>query len=100
LQQPKEWTLIANEFNKLIANKNAFRSPRQCRERWINTIDPQVRRGKWTLQEDLSILQKWKKMGSKWHDISLLIEGRTEIQVKNRFNCIIKKDAPFPGTNV
>jgi hypothetical protein len=25
------------------------------------------------------------------------VDGRTEIQVKNRFNCIIKKDTQIPG---
>ncbi len=68
------------------------RKPRQCRERWINVVDPCVKRGKWTIQEDLQILQLWVMMGNKWHEISLKVEGRTEIQVKNRFNCLIKKD--------
>lgn len=55
-------------------------------------IDPSVRRDKWTSEEEFRILKLWKELGSKWHEISLQIEGRTEIQVKNRFNCLIKKD--------
>ena len=42
----------------------------------------------------MQILQLWQQMGNKWHEISLKVDGRTEIQVKNRFNCLIKKDAP------
>jgi hypothetical protein len=30
-------------------------------------------------------------MGPKWHEIAKLVHRRTEIQVKNRFNCILKK---------
>lgn len=60
-------------------------------------IDPSVRRDKWTPEEEYKILQLWKELGSKWHEISLQIDGRTEIQVKNRFNCLIKKDSQ--GTN-
>ena len=55
-------------------------------------IDPSVRRDKWTVEEEYKILKLWKELGSKWHEISLNVEGRTEIQVKNRFNCLIKKD--------
>ena len=91
LNQPKEWTRIAEEFNKAVGPQSQ-RKPRQCRERWINVIDPSVRRDKWTSEEEFRILKLWKELGSKWHEISLQIEGRTEIQVKNRFNCLIKKD--------
>jgi hypothetical protein len=38
--QPKEWTRIAEEFNKQNSKKNPYRTPRQCRERWINAINP------------------------------------------------------------
>ena len=89
--QPKEWTRIAEEFNKAVG-QGSQRKPRQCRERWINVIDPNVRRDKWTPEEEYKILKLWKEHGSKWHEISLLVEGRTEIQVKNRFNCLIKKE--------
>ena len=89
--QPKEWTRIAEEFNKAVG-PGSQRKPRQCRERWINVIDPSVRRDKWTVEEEYNILKLWQEMGSKWHEISLKIEGRTEIQVKNRFNCLLKKD--------
>ena len=92
-QQPKEWTRIAEEFNKAVGPSGNHRKPRQCRERWINVIDPSVRRDKWTTDEELRILSLWKELGSKWHEISLQVEGRTEIQVKNRFNCLLKKDA-------
>ena len=62
-------------------------------------IDPSVRRDKWTIMEEFNILKLWRELGSKWHEISLQIEGRTEIQVKNRFNCLLKKDKvePIPG---
>ena len=67
--QPKEWTRIAEEFNKAVG-PGSQRKPRQCRERWINVIDPSVRRDKWTAQEEYQILKLWKELGSKWHEIS------------------------------
>jgi len=58
--QPKEWTRIAAEFNKLNSKSNSYRTPRQCRERWINAINPSVSHEKWKLQEDHLILSLWK----------------------------------------
>jgi len=37
------------------------------------------------------LLLKQKAMGNKWAEIAKEIEGRTENQVKNRFNSLIKK---------
>jgi hypothetical protein len=28
------------------------RSGKQCRERWVNVLDPSVKRGEWTVEED------------------------------------------------
>ena len=92
VSQPKEWKRIAEEFNRVMGH-GSKRNPRQCRERWINVIDPSVRRDKWTLDEEIQILRLWLELGSKWHEISLQVEGRTEIQVKNRFNCLVKRDS-------
>jgi len=47
--QPREWTRIAEEFNKRNSKNNPYRTPRQCRERWINAINPTVSRDKWSL---------------------------------------------------
>ena len=76
--QPKEWTRIAEKFNKVVGN-GSQRKPRQCRERWISMIDPHVRHEKWTIAEECRILKLWKELGSKWHEISQQMEGRTEI---------------------
>lgn len=51
-QQPKEWTRIAEAYNKAIGPSGNQRKPRQCRERWINAIDPSVRRDKWKPEEE------------------------------------------------
>lgn len=34
-----------------------IREPRKCRERWKNFIDPTRRIGKWTIEEDLTVLE-------------------------------------------
>ena len=67
--QPKEWTRIAEEFNRLVGPESQ-RKPRQCRERWINVVDPGVKRGKWQLEEDLKIANTTNStLSSKLQDI-------------------------------
>jgi hypothetical protein len=41
---PYKWAQAA----KLIAG----RTGKQCRERWINILNPQVKKGDWTTEED------------------------------------------------
>jgi hypothetical protein len=80
---PKRWSLIAYLFGS--------RSGRQCRERWFNHLDPSVRKGPWTTEEDKIIAEIVKQEGHKWSLISKHLPGRTDNAVKNRFNSTIKK---------
>jgi hypothetical protein len=38
------------------------------------------------------VLYFWLQKGNKWRDISSLMNGRNEIQVKNRFNCLVNRN--------
>ena len=38
------------------------------------------------------MLEAQKKYGNKWSDIAKLLNGRPENSVKNRFNCLCKKE--------
>jgi hypothetical protein len=39
---------------------------KQCRERWFNHLDPAVRKGDWTVEEDRLIWEKQQEIGNKW----------------------------------
>lgn len=67
------------------------RQGKQCRERWINFLSPEIRREPWQPDEDLLLLTKQKEIGNQWAQIAKEINGRTENQVKNRFNSMLKK---------
>ncbi len=67
------------------------RQGKQCRERWINFLSPDIKRDPWTAKEDLLLLEKQKLIGNQWAQIAKEIPGRTENQVKNRFNSMLKK---------
>ena len=82
------WTQIASLLNEAFHKRDNLRNSKQCRERWLNHLDPGLTKGPWTPQEDHVIFETQKKVGSKWSCISRLLVGRTENQVKNRYNSL------------
>ncbi|KAL8274617.1 hypothetical protein Esti_001446 [Eimeria stiedai] len=77
-----KWSTIACAVNERCRLR---RSGKQCRERWFNHVNPEVRRGGWTIDEDIYILRKQAVVGNRWAAIAKRLEGRTENAVKNRF---------------
>ena len=82
---PCKWTTCA-EFIK-------GRSGKQCRERWLNTLNPNVKKGAWEVEEDYLIFNLYNKFGSQWSKISLHMPTRTENSIKNRFYSTLRRIA-------
>ena len=49
-----------------IAANLPGRIGKQCRERWHNHLNPDIRKDAWTQEEDDVILQAHKTMGNRW----------------------------------
>lgn len=77
---------------KAIAKEITGRNTKQCRERWRNYLDPNLKRGKWTPEEDAIIMAMQRKVGNKWAAITKKLPGRTDNQVKIRFNSLNRKE--------
>jgi hypothetical protein len=112
VQKPKninksKWTLEEDEQLKQImasySSTTSFsfsrvcssmptRTAKQCRERWHNQLSPDVRKDKWTKEEDETIIKCWKEFGPLWSRMALLLKGRTDNAIKNHFNCSLKKE--------
>lgn len=75
------------------------RTGKQCRERWLNNLNPDVRKGNWTPEEDQIITKLYEKYGSKWTQIAKHIPGRTENSIKNRFYCALRNPATVKRRN-
>lgn len=82
---PKNWAIPA----KLLPG----RTPKQCRERWHNHLDPSINKGPWKFNEDLILARKQKELGNRWADIAKFLPGRTDTLVKNRWNTSVKSRA-------
>eukprot|EP00299_Pterocystis_sp_00344_P014555 c7220_g1_i2.p1 GENE.c7220_g1_i2~~c7220_g1_i2.p1 ORF type:complete len:257 (+),score=32.65 c7220_g1_i2:50-820(+) len=102
---PRRWSLIAQSFRN--------RTGKQCRERWHNHLNPdvrqsltffsrvvfehpkiwynQVRKDSWDEREDALILRLVEQLGSRWAAIARLLPGRTDSAVKNRYYSHLKK---------
>ena len=61
------------------------RTARQCRERWKHYLDKKPIKKEWTNAEDEKLLKLHKNYGPKWTEIAKQLDGRTSINVKNRF---------------
>jgi hypothetical protein len=83
----KEGPVKWSRCSKIIQGRNG----KQCRERWCNHLDPSVRKGQWTLEEDVIIFNVFQAFGPKWAFISRFLPGRTENSIKNRFYSTVRK---------
>lgn len=77
-----------------IAKGIPGRSSKSCRLRWCNQLNPAVKRSAFTEEEDRLILEEQAKYGNKWAIISRAIPGRTDNQIKNRFNSTLRRRLP------
>ncbi|KAJ5359639.1 uncharacterized protein N7496_012052 [Penicillium cataractarum] len=59
-----------------ISKRLPGRTNKDCRKRWFHSLDPALRRGRWTKEEDEILLAAHQRLGPAWKEIALLIEGR------------------------
>ena len=91
---PQKWSVIAEHLPGRIG--------KQCRERWVphrlpcrlphvvqipppgwhrwhNHLNPGIRKGNWTAEEDTWVFEAHAALGNKWADIAKVIDGRCVI---------------------
>ena len=81
----KSWRFVSSQLHG--------RTPRQCRERWKNYLCPTVRNAPWCAEEDNRLLQLVQDMGPQWARIAAMLGSRTDVNVKNRWVLLKRKEA-------
>ncbi|XVF50095.1 hypothetical protein PTKIN_Ptkin04bG0067100 [Pterospermum kingtungense] len=73
------------------------RCGKSCRLRWINYLRPDIKRGKFSLHEQKTIIQLHALLGNRWSAIASHLPQRTDNEVKNYWNTHIKKRLAMMG---
>ena len=79
----RSWTLVAQDL--------PGRTGKQCRERWHNHLDLDIRKDAWSLEEDRKLLELQRIIGNKWADMAKYIHGRTDNAIKNHWNSALRR---------
>jgi len=80
----KNWRVVASHLRD--------RTPKQCRERWINHLDPAIIKGKLTEEEWNIVLGSQEELGNRWSEIAKLLPGRTPNQIKNVWHAMMRRE--------
>ncbi|KAJ3271476.1 Myblike DNAbinding domain-containing protein [Terramyces sp. JEL0728] len=75
-----------------VAESIVGRSGQQCMARYNETLDPSVKKGKWSSEEDELLQNGFQQYGKSWVKLSSLIPGRTQRQCRTRWIQLSKDD--------
>ncbi|EOA29895.1 hypothetical protein CARUB_v10012991mg [Capsella rubella] len=81
-------TLFGSQNWHKISQFVPGRTATQCRERWVNCLEPKVNRGKWTEEEDEKLKEAIGKHGYSWSKVASHLACRTDNQCLRRWKTL------------
>jgi hypothetical protein len=80
-----------------VASRVGSHTMKQCRERYLVKLNPDVRRSPFEKWEDDIIRGERQRIGNHWSVIAQLLPGRTACSVKNRWYTVLRFELlPLP----
>jgi hypothetical protein len=95
---PEEDEKLANAVREIgvgmwsqIAERVPKRTTRQCRDRWLYFLSPDIANGPWTDAEDARLREEVERLGCAWRRIARAFATRSEVNVRNRWQAMQRK---------
>lgn len=79
-----QWARISS----LLVRKTA----KQCKARWVEWLEPGIKKTEWSLQEEEKLLHLAKVMPSQWRTIAPIV-GRTAAQCQEKYEELLERAA-------
>ncbi|RIB07419.1 hypothetical protein C2G38_1873180, partial [Gigaspora rosea] len=70
-QKMKEYRGLPENMWENISKNIIGKTASQCRERWFNATSPELKFGRWKLEECVALINEIKKHGKRWNIISM-----------------------------
>ncbi|XP_010917170.1 transcription factor MYB1 [Elaeis guineensis] len=81
----------AGKWSNVPKEAGLNRCGKSCRLRWLNYLRPGLKRGNITQEEEDLIIRLHKLLGNRWSLIAGRLPGRTDNEIKNYWNTILRK---------
>ena len=75
-------------WEKASEDMGFTRNSKQCRERWTNFLDPTLRLGPWTEDEDAYLLHLHNEFGNAWKKFASILTGRSAERIRRRYSML------------
>eukprot|EP00877_Chromochloris_zofingiensis_P001151 jgi/Chrzof1/11036/Cz05g21080.t1 len=76
---------LGNKWSE-VAKHIPGRTGQQCAQRWRHKVNPNIKRDKWTEDEDNTLIELVRSYGiGRWADIARQLSGRTDQQCMGRW---------------
>ncbi|ORX86211.1 hypothetical protein BCR32DRAFT_216447 [Anaeromyces robustus] len=75
-----QWARISSLLNR--------KTPKQCKARWYEWLDPSIKKTEWSREEDEKLLHLAKLMPTQWRTIAPIV-GRTPSQCLERYQKLL-----------
>lgn len=75
-----QWDVLAEKLSP-----DGLRKPKDLRKRWCNSLDPGLKRGRWTKDEDDMLIAAHRAHDANWQRVAKDIPGRTDDQCAKRY---------------